>query len=119
MADLSQFTGVEPGDRPPAVTPAIRHPDIRQEITDPAKKADLFRDTFFPTPPEADLRDIQDAGYNDQVETPLVTEKEVRDAIHAASPLKASGPDGIVNRALQAGVALTRCRQYTQQSCKA
>ncbi|KAF1934130.1 uncharacterized protein M421DRAFT_97108 [Didymella exigua CBS 183.55] len=30
------------GDRPPAVTPAIRHPDTQQEITDPAEKADLF-----------------------------------------------------------------------------
>ncbi|KAF1924140.1 uncharacterized protein M421DRAFT_73543 [Didymella exigua CBS 183.55] len=30
------------GDRPLAVTPAIRHLDTRQEITDPAEKADLF-----------------------------------------------------------------------------
>jgi hypothetical protein len=34
-----------------------------------------------------------------------VTEKEVRNAIRAASPLKALGPDGIINKALQAGLA--------------
>jgi hypothetical protein len=36
---------------------------------------------------------------------PPVTEKEVRDAIRAALPLKAPGPDRIINKALQAGLA--------------
>ncbi|RYN71832.1 hypothetical protein AA0119_g13652, partial [Alternaria tenuissima] len=89
----------------PVVTPAIQHPETQQEVTDPAKKADIFRDTFFPVPPEADLEDIRNAHYDDQVDMPPVTEKEVRDAIRAASPLKAPGPDGIINKALQAGLA--------------
>jgi len=89
----------------PVVTPAIQHPETQQAVTDPAKKADIFRDTFFPVPPEADLEDIRNAHYDDQVDMPPVTEKEVRDAIRAASPLKAPGPDGIINKALQAGLA--------------
>ena len=91
------------GNEAPRVTPAIQHPTTQHEITEPADKADLFRDTFFPTPPEADLRDIQDAEHSGQIELPPITEKEVKDAVRAASPLKAPGPDSIANRALQAG----------------
>jgi ribonuclease HI/exonuclease III len=87
-------------------TPAIRHPTTQQELIDPADKAELFRDVFFPTPPEADLEDIENAEYSGQIETPPIEEKEVRNAIRAASPLKAPGPDGITNKALQAGVDL-------------
>ena len=93
------------GNRPPVVTPAIRHPETQQEITDPAEKTEVFRNTFFPLPPEADLEDIQSAQYNNQIDLPPITEKEVRDSIRAASPLKAPGPDGITNKALQAGIA--------------
>lgn len=94
------------GNEVPRVTPAIQHPTTQQEVTEPSDKADLFRDTFFPAPPEADLGDIQGVEYRDQVELPPITEKEVRDAIRAASPLKAPGPDGIANRALQIGMDL-------------
>jgi ribonuclease HI len=94
------------GNDVPRVTPAIRHPTTQQEVTEPSDKADLFRDTFFPVPPEADLRDIQSAEYSGQVQLPPITEKEVRDAIRTAAPLKAPGPDGIANRALQAGIDL-------------
>ncbi|KAB2110395.1 hypothetical protein AG0111_0g1384 [Alternaria gaisen] len=93
------------GNEVPVVTPAIRHPETQEEIVDPEAKADVFREAFFPVPPEADLEDIRDAQYDNQIDMPQITEKEVRDAIRAASPLKAPGPDGIVNEALQAGVA--------------
>ena len=46
-------------------TPAIRHPDTQQELIESADKAELFRNVFFPTPPEADLEDIENAEYND------------------------------------------------------
>jgi hypothetical protein len=91
------------GNPPPVVTPAIRHPETQQRITDPAGKADVYRNTFFPMPPEADLEGTRQTKYGNQVELPLITEKEVRDAIRAASPLKAPGPDGIANKVLQAG----------------
>jgi hypothetical protein len=65
----------------------------------------MFRDAFFSVPPGANLEDIRNAHYNNQVDMPPVTEKEIRDVIRAASPLKAPGPDGITNKVLQAGVA--------------
>ena len=37
---------------------------------------------------------------------PPIEEREVETAIHTASPLKTTGPDGITNRALQAGKTL-------------
>jgi hypothetical protein len=91
--------------------PAIHHPNTQQELIDPADKAELFQDVFFPTPPEADLGDIQDAVYSGQIDMPPIEEKEVRTAIRGASPLKAPGPDGITNKALQAGIDLTNIRR--------
>ena len=90
-------------NRPPAVTPIIRNPETQQEVTNPAEKANIFRNTFFPTPPEADLGDILGAKYDNQIQLPPITEKEIQDALRKASPLKAPGPDGIINKALQTG----------------
>ena len=89
----------------PKATPTLRHPDTQHELAELADKAELFRDVFFPTPPEAELRDLQNAEYNHQIETPPIEGREIRDAIRTASPLKAPGPDGIPNIALQAGLA--------------
>ncbi|KAH7563672.1 hypothetical protein BM1_00719 [Bipolaris maydis] len=86
--------------------PTIQHPDTRCELEDPAEKAELFQDVFFPPPPEADLGDIENATYTGQIDMPPIEEKEVRTAIRAASPLKAPGPDRITNKALQAGIDL-------------
>jgi hypothetical protein len=87
-------------------TPAIQHPDTQQELLEPADKAEMFQGVFFPAPPEADLGDLENADYNSQIEMPPIKEKEVQTAIRATSPLKAPGPDGITNKALQAGVDL-------------
>jgi ribonuclease HI/exonuclease III len=92
--------------QPPSVTPAIKCPSTGREITETEEKARLFRSTFFPTPPEADLDDIQTAEYTQQVKLPEITEKEVMEAIRATAPLKTAGPDGISNKALQAGAEL-------------
>ncbi|KAK4071132.1 hypothetical protein Purlil1_13494 [Purpureocillium lilacinum] len=67
----------------------------------PNEKAELFRKVFFPKPPDANLDDIDSAVYIDQISLPPIAEQEVEDAIRNAAPLKAPGPDGIVNRALQ------------------
>jgi hypothetical protein len=50
------------------------------------------------------LEDIENATYSGQIKMPPIEEKEVRTAIRAALPLKAPGPDGIMNKALQAGI---------------
>jgi ribonuclease HI len=93
-------------DQSSGCMPRIQHPDTQCELEDPAEKAELFRDIFFPTPPEADLEDLDHAAYSGQIDMPSIEEKEVRTAIRAASPLKVPGPDGITNKALQAGTDL-------------
>ncbi|KAL5371116.1 hypothetical protein PMIN02_013118 [Paraphaeosphaeria minitans] len=87
------------------VIPAIQHPGTQCEITEPSEKAELFRDIFFPAPPEANLEDVRDAEYSGQIGLPPISEKEIEDAIRIASPLKGPGPDGITNKALQTGRA--------------
>ena len=101
-------------------TPAIEHPETRREITEPSDKAELFKDVFFPAPPEANLEDVRDAEYSGQIELPPITEKEIEDAIRAASPFKGPGPDGITNKALQAGRTqlTTHIRRIFNQSIK-
>ncbi|KAK1451024.1 zinc knuckle [Colletotrichum cuscutae] len=68
---------------------------------EPQHKAALFKEAFFPPPPKANLEDIDNASYSNQIGLPLVSESEVEDAIQEAAPLKAPGPDGITNLALQ------------------
>lgn len=87
--------------QPPTVTPEIKKPNTSQVATTPEEKAALFKETFFPPPPEANLQDIDNTSYSNQIGLPPVSESEVEDAIQEAAPLKAPGPDGITNLALQ------------------
>ncbi|EGU88459.1 hypothetical protein HZS61_008437 [Fusarium oxysporum f. sp. conglutinans] len=85
----------------PNVTPALVDPATQQQANAPSEKAVLFRRTFFPLPPETDLSDIECASYPIPTTMPPITTKEIEEAIEEAAPLKAPGPDGITNRALQ------------------
>ncbi|KAJ5667634.1 hypothetical protein N7507_003498 [Penicillium longicatenatum] len=81
-----------------SVIPALQRPDGSLAETD-EQKAILLRDVFFPSPPEADLSDIQHNNTTrNQISFPSITEQEVRDAIRRTPPDKAPGPDGIPNR---------------------
>ena len=86
----------------PSVTPSLRCPQTRTEVTEASEKAEVFRRTFFPRPPAADLENMQDAQYAGQISLPPITEKEILEAIKSTSPLKAPGPDGLPNLVLQA-----------------
>ncbi|OHW95426.1 reverse transcriptase [Colletotrichum incanum] len=88
-------------DQSPTVTPEIKKPNTTQVATTPGEKAALFKETFFPPPPEANLKDIDNASYSNQIILPPISESEVEEAIQEAAPLKAPGPDGITNKALQ------------------
>ncbi|GAE00303.1 hypothetical protein CIMG_02747, partial [Paecilomyces variotii No. 5] len=68
----------------------------------PEQKADLLTETFFPNPPVANLNNIWDFPYLDEVEIPKITEPELQQVIQDAGVDKAPGPDGIPNRVLQA-----------------
>ncbi|KAJ3552812.1 hypothetical protein NPX13_g11028 [Xylaria arbuscula] len=88
----------------PNVTPELRHPTTRQKAIKPEEKAQLLKETFFPTPPNANLEDIENATYTDQIPTPPITTEEIENAIQATPALKAPGPDGIPNLILKAAL---------------
>ncbi|KAJ3560528.1 hypothetical protein NPX13_g9271 [Xylaria arbuscula] len=89
------------GNQAPNVTPELRHPTTGQKAIKAEEKAQLLRETFFPIPPDADLDDINNATYTDQIPMPPITTNEVECAIQATPPLKAPGPDGIPNLILK------------------
>lgn len=90
----------------PSITPTIKCPRTEVIIQEVEVKAEVFRETFFPPPVTAVLDDARNVHYTNQVKLPPITEKEVKEAIAAAAPLKAPGPDGIPNKALQAADSL-------------
>ena len=85
----------------PTVTPELQSQDGLRKAATPEEKVTMFRDTFFPPPPDAALADIEGAAYDDQMKMPPVTAQEVSEAIHNSAPLKAPGPDRIINKSLQ------------------
>jgi hypothetical protein len=86
---------------PLSVIPPIQCPQTKREVTEASEKAEVFRRTFFPRPPVADLRDTHGVQYTGQISQPPITKKEILEVIRSASPLKAPGPDGLPNRVLQ------------------
>lgn len=60
----------------------------------------LSRKSKINSPPEADLQDIGEATQHNQVVLPDITEKEVWHVITTTRPMKAPGPDGIINKVL-------------------
>jgi hypothetical protein len=80
----------------PNVTPTLVDPATQQQANSPGEKAELFRKTFFPSPPNTDLSDIEGASYPVPITMPPITTREVEEAIEESAPLKAPGPDGIL-----------------------
>jgi len=70
-------------------------------ITSPADKAKVFKDTFFPTPPKADLTDLKDYQYPNSIDFDTIQAHEIINAIKESSANKAPGTDGTPNRVLQ------------------
>ncbi len=89
------------GEKAATTTPVLRNPSTNENFPDAEGKSQLLKETFFPTPPEADLQDIEGATYEDQIILPAITEEEVHRTILAVPPMKAPGPDGIINKILQ------------------
>jgi hypothetical protein len=50
--------------------------------------SELLKETFFPTPPEADLQDIRGIAYDDQIDLPSITERGVHQAILETPSIK-------------------------------
>ena len=65
------------GEKAVTTTPILRNPRTEETFSEPESKSELLKETFFLTPLEADLQDTQGIVYNNQIELPLITEKEV------------------------------------------
>ena len=64
-------------------------------------KVEIFKEQFFPLSPKADLSDIADYSYQQQIEQDAtITEEEIQKAIRKQGPNKASGPLQIPNLAI-------------------
>ena len=77
-------------------------PTLNGGATSNKQKAEIFKSTFFPQPPPADLSDIKTATYPTPVQAPpRITRSQLKTAIEKLSPRKAPGPDEIPNLVLQ------------------
>ncbi|KAG2000740.1 hypothetical protein GB937_010884, partial [Aspergillus fischeri] len=94
------------GEAQPTFTPTLVADD--HEIDRPEEKAAVLREALFPPPPEADLADTLGYQHPDPIPMPPVTEEEVARAVKHAAPLKAPGPDGIPNAAIQRALPVVR-----------
>lgn len=66
------------------------------------EKVEIFKSTFFPLPPPADLSDIEGADYPDPVPSPpRITLSQLETAIQKLAAKKAPGPDEIPNLVLK------------------
>lgn len=80
--------------------PPIQRSD-KTTTNDPREKVEIFRNIFFPAPPNADLTDIQDFVYRAGIDMPAITDREIENAIFRPVLDKAPGTDGIPNRVLR------------------
>ena len=75
---------------------------LNETVTSNDEKAEIFKSTFFPLLPSADLSDIEGANYPKAVPTPPhITLSQVETAIEKLAPKKAPGPDEIPNLILK------------------
>ena len=91
-----------------STVPLLKRED--QEITQNSDIADLLLKAFFPPAPDADLEEkpimYHERPYRD------ITMDEVETAIHAMSPYKAPGPDGIPAASLAESLAVRQRADY-------
>lgn len=86
--------------------PALHsHPPLNPE-TDPARKAQILLNQFFPPPSDTDLSDIQNVQYEQGFDMGDITTHETRQAILTAILDKAPGEDGIPNRIVKSIIDL-------------
>jgi hypothetical protein len=77
-------------------------PTINETAASNDEKAEIFKSTFLPPPPPADLSDIEGANYPEPVPSPpRITLSQVETAIEKLAAKKAPGPDEIPNLVLK------------------
>ena len=79
-------------------------PTIDNSATTNQEKSNIFKQTFFPPPPPADLSDISDADSPYPPEVPFNSTfslHQIRNTVNLVSGKKAPGPDEISNQILK------------------
>ncbi|KAJ5212862.1 hypothetical protein N7449_000031 [Penicillium cf. viridicatum] len=79
------------------ITPSIKTPGTENLAETVEEKAAAFQRAFFPTPPPADLSDIDPESYPEPIQFPKITHQEVVQVIKASPANKAPGEDGLPN----------------------
>lgn len=82
--------------------PALKKSGGSDKMTEDFEaKVKVLRGVFFPSPPKADLEDIERATYPIPIDMPeMLDDEKVRKAIWKPKPDKATGIDGLPNRVL-------------------
>ena len=77
-------------------------PTLEKDAGTMKQKTSELQKAFFPKPPAADLTDIADATYPQEVPFERqITIRQIREAINNLAPDKTPGPDEITNRVLK------------------
>jgi hypothetical protein len=79
--------------------PPLQRPDGGLE-TDATNKLEMFKQAFFPPPPDVDLTDIEGYEYPHPIQLPPITLREVTEAIRRMPGKKAPGKDTIPSHLL-------------------
>lgn len=95
----NKYVTQEPGSATASRTPDLQGPNGLATTNE--EKSDTLLHTFFPPPPPADLGDTDNFEYPEPLESQVITEREVEEAIEALSPYKAPGPNTIPNIAIK------------------
>jgi ribonuclease HI len=93
---LARWARTRKGAYESGITPTLQSTDGRTAETVEAKTA-LLSESFFPAIPEADLADIDDAIYPQQLPFPEIPRHEIQRVVRSTPPDKAPGEDGIPN----------------------
>uniref|UniRef100_A0A093V209 RNA-directed DNA polymerase from mobile element jockey n=1 Tax=Talaromyces marneffei PM1 TaxID=1077442 RepID=A0A093V209_TALMA len=93
---LAKWARTRKGAYESGVTLILISIDRRTAETVEAKTA-LLSESFFPAIPEADLADIDDAMYLEQLPFPEISRHEIESVVRSTAPDKAPGKDGIPN----------------------
>lgn len=100
-----------------ACVPPLQRPDGQME-TNATKKLELFRQAFFPPPPEVDLEDTQDHVYPDPLHFPPITLDEITGAIRRMPGNKGPGKDTIPSHLLHCiSQCIAKPLQYLYNAC--
>ncbi|RAO68551.1 uncharacterized protein BHQ10_004563 [Talaromyces amestolkiae] len=93
---LAKWAHSRKGAYESGITPTLKAPngDTAESVED---KTALLSEAFFPQIPEADLSDISNAEYPEQLSFPEIPRHEIERVIHSTPPDKAPGEDSIPN----------------------